>query len=422
MRRRFFVIAAIFVVVISSYKMGFSLGKENEKEKDAFYKQLDIFAETLALIDKNYVEEKTPKDLIYGALAGLVNSLDAYSEFLKPDEYKDLMVETEGKFGGLGIEITVKDGVLTVVSPIEDTPAWEAKLESGDFIVKIEGKLTKGITLSEAVKKLRGEPGTKVTITILRDKTKKLEDITLTRAVIKIKDIKHAGVLEGDVAYVRITEFRENTARQLDLALADLKKKGFKGLIIDVRNNPGGLLNVAIDVSSRFLEDGKTVVSTKSRTEKEVIYKSLFAREKFLDLPVVVLINKGSASASEILAAALRDNNKAVLLGETTFGKGSVQTVIPLSDGSALRLTTSKYYTPKGISIHEKGIEPDIVVALPKETGEAEKEDVFEKIEKNEKNEKGEKKEEFNYKKDLQITRAIDLVKGLLVLETANVK
>jgi carboxyl-terminal processing protease len=402
------VVATLVCVGIFSYHNKISIAKERE---DNFYKELDVFAEALAVIEKKYVESKPPHDLIYGALDGLLNSLDSYSEFLDPEEYKELLVDTEGKFGGLGIEITIRDTLLTIVSPIEDTPAWTAGLKSGDIIVKIDGKVTKGITISEAVKKLRGDPGTKVTLTVLKEKDKKLEDVTLVRAIIKIKDIKHAELIEDGIGYLRIAEFRENTARDLDKALTELNKKGLKAIIIDVRNNPGGLLESAIDVTSRFLETDKTVVSTKSRTEKENVYKSVALREKYSSLPMVVLINKGSASASEILASALRDNKKAVIMGETSFGKGSVQTIIPLSDGSALRLTTSRYYTPSGASIHEKGVTPDIVIANG--AGTDEKEDVFEKLEKG---------PEFDYKKDYPIVRAVDFLKGMLVFKAENGK
>lgn len=397
------VITMVACAGIFSYYNKVSIAKERE---DSFYKELDVFAEALAVIEKKYVEDKPPHDLIYGALEGLLSSLDSYSEFLSPDEYKELLVDTEGKFGGLGIEITIRDTLLTIVSPIEDTPAWTAGLKPGDIIVKIDGKVTKAITITEAVKKLRGEPGTKVTLTVLKEKDKKIEDVTLVRAIIKIKDIKRAELLEDGIGYIRIAEFRENTARDLDRALQELNKKGLKAIVIDVRNNPGGLLESAIDVTSRFLETEKTVVSTKSRTEKETVYKSVAIKEKYGNIPQVVLINKGSASASEILASALRDNKKAVIMGETSFGKGSVQTIIPLSDGSALRLTTSRYYTPSGASIHEKGVTPDITIV----NGAAaeEKEDVFEKLE---------KKPEFDYKKDYLIVRAADFLKGMLVLK-----
>jgi len=393
----------VFILVVMV--IGFSVNLSFAKERDALYENMDIFAEALAMVEKRHVEDKTPQDLIYGALAGLLSSLDAYSQFLTPEEYADLLTETEGEFGGLGIEITIKDNLLTIVSPIEDTPAWKAGLKAGDVIVKIEGEVTKGITLSEAVKKLRGEPDSEVTITVLREKDRKVEDVTIVRGIIKIKDIKRALILEDGIGYVRVAEFREHTVRDLDKELEKLKEEGIEGLIIDVRNNPGGLLYSAIEASSRFLEDGKTVVSTKSKTQKEMVYASLPARQKFLDIPIVVVINKGSASGSEILAAALRDNNRAILLGEKTFGKGSVQTIVPLSDGSALRLTTSKYYTPAGEAIHEEeGVAPDIEIVEE----ERKIEDVFEELK---------KKEEFDYRHDNQLVRALDLIKGILVLK-----
>ena len=417
MRKRAILLFMLSVIVIFSFKIGFSFGNESEnvnvKAKDSLFKELDIFAEGLSVIEKKYVEDKPPKDLIYGAMEGALAALDPYSQFLTPEDYKNLIVETEGKFGGLGIEITIKDGVLTIISPIEDTPAWKAGIKPGDIIVKIDGELTKGITLNDAVKKMRGDPDTKVVLTVFREKGRKIEDITIIRGIIKIKDIKRALILEDNIGYLKIGEFRETTAKDLGTALENLEKEGLEALIIDIRNNPGGLLNSAIDISSRFVADGKVIVSTKSRTEEERVYKSVLFNKKYLDVPIVVLINKGSASGSEILAAALRENNRAILLGETTFGKGSVQTIIPLSDGSALRLTTSKYYTPSGVSIHEKGIDPDIVVSneVLEKAEEESKEDVFEELE---------EKKDFDYKKDYQIVRAFDLIRGLLVLSPKN--
>ena len=403
MRKKVIIFVVVLIVAAFSFKVGLSFGEES----DDLYREMEILAESLAIIDDKYVEDKPAQDLIYGAMEGLLMSLDSYSQFLDPEDYKNLIIETEGKFGGLGIEITMRDGLLTIVSPIEDTPAWDAGIEAGDIIVKIEGELTKGITLNEAVKKLRGKPGTDVTVTILREEDRSVEDITITRGIIKIDDIKRALILEDGIGYVKIAEFRETTSKDLGKALKDLDKEGLKALVLDVRNNPGGLLSSSIDVSSRFVKDGEVIVSTKSRSEAERFYRSVPLREKYTDIPIVVLINKGSASASEIVAAALRENKQAILLGETTFGKGSVQTIVPLSDGSAMRLTTSKYYTPSGTSIHEKGIDPDIVVV--KKEIEEKKEDVFKQID--------EKKDKsFDYTKDYQITRALDLVRGLLVL------
>lgn len=401
MKKRSIIFTIILAIVISSYQVGVSFGKD----KDDLYRELEIFAEGLAVIEGKYVEEKTAEDLVYGAMRGLALSLDAYSQFLTPDDYKNLLVETEGKFGGLGIEITIRNGLLTIISPIEDTPAWRAGIEAGDIIIKIDGELTKEITLNGAVKKLRGEPNTEVTITVLREKSRKVEDVTIVRDIIKIKDIKRPSILEDGIGYVKIGEFRESTSKDLSKALKVLEDEGLKALIIDVRNNPGGLLNSAIDISSKFLAEGMTVVSTDSRTEEKRIYKSGPFGKKYLDIPIIVLVNKGSASGSEILAAALRENNRAILLGETTFGKGSVQTILPLSDGSALRLTTSKYYTPNGENIHDKGIKPDIEIS--REVTEKTEEDVFKELD---------KKKEFDYKEDNQILRALDLIKGLLIL------
>ncbi len=404
MRKAFIVLVIVMVSATFFYRTACSSGKE--KEREDIYKELEIFSEGLAVVEKKYVEDKKAQDLVYGAMRGLLGALDSYSQFLTPEDYKNLIVDTEGKFGGLGIEITIKDSLLTIISPIEDTPAWEAGVKAGDIILKIDGEVTKDITLNDAVKKLRGAPGTQVTITILREKDRKVEDVTIVRGIIKIKDIKRAMILEDGIGFVRIAEFRETTSNDLGKALEGLEKEGLEALIIDVRNNPGGLLSSAIDVSSRFVADGKTIVSTESRSEPEMVYKSVPLKQKYVDIPIVVLINKGSASGSEILAAALRENNRAILLGETTFGKGSVQTIVPLSDGSAMRLTTSKYYTPNGTSIHEKGVEPDIVVT--NEVAEEMKEDVFEELE---------KKKEFDYKKDYQILRAVDLIKGIKVLQ-----
>jgi carboxyl-terminal processing protease len=440
MFKKIIAVLAVFIfITFSSYWVGYSFGKE----KDPMYKELDIFAESLAIVEKKHVNEKKPQELIRGALTGMLSSLDDYSQFLSPDEYKELLTETEGQFGGLGIEIALRDGLLTVVTAMEDTPASQAGLESGDIIVKIDGELTKGIAINDAVKKLRGNPGTKVKVTLLKDKSKEIKDVSITRAIIKVKDIKRAEVVENDIGYIKIAEFRENTAKDLDKAIVELQNKKIKGIIIDVRNNPGGLLFSAIEVSSRFLPDDKVVVSTRTRGEEEKFYKSVSVTTHMSDIPAVVLISKGSASGSEILAAALRENNRAVLVGKTTFGKGSVQTIIPLSDGSALRLTTSKYYTPKGICIQDKGITPDVEVENADESKESEKEltaeakqekedAVFNKvadkalgktsIDQPEEEKVVDDKAKFDYKKDAQLMRALDVLKGLMVVSGSDKK
>lgn len=395
----------VFFIIVSVFSPARGAEEDN---RDEMYRNLDLFGEALVIIQKKYVEAEDPKELIYGAIEGLLLRLDPYSQFLEPDDYKELVAETEGQFGGLGIEITLREGLLTIVSPLEDTPAWRAGIKPGDIIVKIDGELTKNITLNEAVKKMRGDPGTDVVLTILREDEGAIKEFTITRDIIKIKDIRHSLLFEDNIGYIRLSEFRESTDKDLDKALAGLQEQGMKGLILDLRNNPGGLLDSAAKVASRFLNDNLLIVYTESRTGREFQFRSLRLSPKYLDIPMVVLINTGSASGSEIVAAALRDHQRAILLGEKSFGKGSVQTVIPLSDGSAIRLTTSKYYTPRGISIHDKGIDPDIIVSGRDLGGGPD--DVFDNIDKEEGG--------FEYKKDYQIVRALDLIKGLLVLSS----
>lgn len=338
----------------------------NEKDND-LYAQVELFSYALTTVQSEYVEKKTPKDIIYGALTGMLGSLDPHSQFLTPDDFKELKTETEGKFGGLGIEISIRDSLLTVVTPIEDTPAWKAGLKPGDRIVKIEKDLTRDMTLNKAVKKLRGEPGTKVHITILRESEGKILDFDITREIIRVQDVKDPHIIEDNIGYVRLVEFRENSAKQIYKELKNLKNAGATALIFDLRNNPGGLLNVAIDISEMFLAKGKVIVSTRGRHPiQDSVSVSNNTKDEFADWPIVVLINEGSASGSEIVAGALKDNKRAVTLGNKSFGKGSVQSVIPMPDGSGLRLTTSKYFTPSGICIHEIGITPDIVIERPK--------------------------------------------------------
>lgn len=333
--------------------------KVSAKEKT--YESLKIFTEVLSLVESNYVEDVPSKQLVEGAINGMLKSLDPHSAYMSPEVFKEMQVETEGQFGGLGIEITIKDEQLTVVSPIDDTPAHRAGIKAGDKIIKINGTSTKNITIMEAVKKLRGPKGTKVTITVLSEGEVEPREITITRDIIKIKSVKQ-DLFDGKIGYVKIRSFQKTTDEELDKALADLEKNNIEGLILDLRNNPGGLLQQAVGVSDRFLPGGDLIVYTKGRKKDQNMRFMSNDKGAHLKYPVVVLVNAGSASASEIVAGAFQDLDRAIVLGTTTFGKGSVQTIIPLSDGSGLRLTTAKYYTPKGRLIQGKGIVPDIIV------------------------------------------------------------
>ena len=422
MRRSRIFAAVIILVLIFGFTIKAISQQIDRQKKDEIYKELEIFSDSLALIQAEYVDEVKPKDMIYGALKGMLSSLDAHSQFLDPESYKDLREETEGKFGGLGIEVTIKDGLITVITPIEDTPAWKAGIKAGDKIVKIDKNITKDMSLSDSVKNLRGKPGTEVNLVVLREKEGKLLNFKITRDIINIKDIKEARVIDDKIGYIRLIEFRENTAKDLREALSNLEKQGIEGLIIDLRNNPGGLLEAAVHVTEEFLPSDKPIVSIKGRGKvqnsefKSHLYKS------YTQWPMVVLVNEGSASGSEIFAGALQDYKRAIILGVNTFGKGSVQTVIPLKDGSALRLTTSKYYTPKGRTINKDGIKPDIVVESdqnhkkPKADEEKKLEDVFEEVETT--------KEEpaDNFKIDNQMQRAIDVIKALRIYQPEKIK
>jgi carboxyl-terminal processing protease len=327
------------------------------------YEKLKLFADVLDIVEKNYVEEVKTEDLIYGSIKGMLETLDPHSSFMTPDDFKELQVETKGVFSGIGIEITLKDGILTIVSPIEGTPADKAGLKAGDLILKIDGKTTKNMSLIEAVKKLRGPRGTKVTISILREGWSEIKDFALVRDVIPIHSVKHKTLEEG-YGYARIINFQDKTSQDLKSALDDLEQqnKPLKGLILDLRNNPGGLLDQAVRVADEFIEEG-IVVYTDGRIKSQNVRFTAHKGEKPRPYPIIVLVNEGSASASEIVAGALQDHKKAIILGAQTFGKGSVQTVFPLEDGSGLRLTTARYYTPGGRSIQAKGITPDIIVA-----------------------------------------------------------
>lgn len=345
----------------------FSLIEHVSAYETEHYARLKTFAEAISLIEKNYVEEVDDENLLYGAIKGMLSSLDPHSSFMTPNSYKEMQIDTKGEFGGLGIQIAIKDNLLTVIAPIEDTPAYRLGVKAGDKIIKIDDESTKDMSIHDAVSKLRGPKGTSVTITVIRKGLDESLDITIVRDIIKIKSVK-SRIIDDDIGYVRLLQFQQKTSEDLENAIKKLEKSEITSLILDLRNNPGGLLNASVDIVSQFLPSGKTVVSIKGREGNETTFDSS-DRDDHFQYNMIVLVNEGSASASEIVAGALQDWDRALILGTKTFGKGSVQTVIPLSDGSAIRLTTARYYTPNGTSIQTTGITPDIIVNTDTKTG-----------------------------------------------------
>ena len=337
-------------------------GGRRLRADDDLYQQLKPLMESMSIIQNSYVDadKVTSKKLVGGAIKGMMSQLDPFSQYMDVQATNDMKNDTEGSFGGLGIEISMKNNILTVVSPIEDTPADKAGIKPGDSILKIDGDSTENLELMDAVHKMRGAPGTKVTITVWRDGFTQPKDITITRAIIKIRSVKF-NMLDGNVGYIRLSTFMGQSADDFAKALDSLESQGAQSLIIDVRNNPGGLLNAAAEIAGHFVPKGKVVVSTAGRY-KDKDQRFLSDGDGSWKKPMVIMINEGSASASEILAGALQDYGLAVVVGTRSFGKGSVQNIIPLSDGSSLRLTIAKYLTPKGRSLHGQGIEPDLVV------------------------------------------------------------
>ncbi len=325
------------------------------------YKNLEVFSNVLSIVQQNYVDDIDTQETIEGAIRGMLSSLDPHSSFLKADDFKELQVETKGSFSGIGIEITVKDDMLTVVSPIEDTPAFKAGIQAGDRIIKIEGESTKDMSLVEAVKKLRGEKGSEVRISIHREGWTDLQEFVIVRDVIPIHSVR-SNILEPGYGYIRVTNFQRNTSHDLQSSLDELLGEGdLKGLVLDLRNNPGGLLDSSVKVVDIFLDEG-IIVSTKGRLQDQNMEFSAHSGGSEYGFPIVILINSGTASASEIVAGALQDHKRALILGTQSFGKGSVQTIIPMADGAGLRLTTARYYTPNGTSIQATGITPDVLV------------------------------------------------------------
>ena len=373
------------VIVVLALNLGFGakvyFNTAEAAEKDSPYQNLELFSLVMEKVRKDYVDgtNLTYQELVYGALKGMVGTLDPHSEFLEPEKYNELKSDTQGQFGGLGIVIQTRDGFITVVTPIEDTPGFRAGILAGDRLMKIDGESADKMSVEDAVKMLRGEPGTDVAITIQRPSTGETKEHKLTRAVIKVdmaKDIngrKEFPVSEDKIGYVRLTQFGERTSDELDAALKKLKGKGMESLILDLRGNPGGLLDQAVEVCEKFLPRGQLVVSTEGRNVGKSTVRNVTGRSgEYRNIPVAVLVNLGSASASEIVAGCLQDcaalgKCKAIVIGEKTFGKGSVQEIMPLEGGAALRLTTSKYYTPSHKVIHEHGITPDIPVPMTEE-------------------------------------------------------
>lgn len=369
MKQKVLYILFIFVFIFST--KSFAASEEG-------FKNLHIFSKVLSQVEKNYVEEVNDALLVQNAIRGMLSSLDPHTVYMPPAAYKELRVDTAGKFGGVGIEVWIKGGVLTVIAPIEETPAFRAGIKTGDKIVRIDGKLTRDMDLAEAILKMRGKVGSKMTLTISRDGPKKTFDVTMAREMIKVPSIRRE-ILDKEYAYVKIRSFQERTARDLNKELEKFKKEGaLKGLILDMRDNPGGLLDQAVEVADLFIDKG-VIVTTESRG-KEIDRREARGNVAQESYPVIILVNGGTASASEIVAGAMQDHTRAVVLGTQTFGKGSVQTVIEMDDGSALKLTIALYFTPKGRSIQAQGIIPDIIVEdQPPETVKEEKKGIRER-------------------------------------------
>lgn len=429
----------IFITVVSALVIFIGMGVQRRcaAQGGNDYESIELFTDVLSIVKKSYVEEVDTKKLIYGAINGMLSSLDPHSSFMPPETYKEMKIDTKGSFGGLGIEITIKDGILTVISPIEDTPAFKAGIKAGDQILKIDDKFTKDLTITDAVKRMRGPKGSKVTISIFREGLEKPKEYTLERDIIQVKSVKFK-TLDDGYGYVRIAQFQEKTDDDLDKALKTLRDENggnLRGLVLDLRNDPGGLLDQAVRVAEHFIDEGKLIVYTEGREKDSKMKFTSRKGGKEQHYPMVVLINSGSASASEIVAGALQDHKRAVVMGTQSFGKGSVQTIIPLSDNSGLRLTTARYFTPSGRSIQAKGITPDIVAervelaATEKKEGmhirEKDLENHFEVEGKEKTDEKKPAKTpayktDEQVKADSQLLRALDLLKGWEILKTID--
>ncbi len=394
-----------------------------KSEEDNGYAQISIFAKALELIRQDYVDDNKTSyhDLINAAMKGMLSSLDPHSQFMNPDDFRDMQDDTRSRFNGLGIEVSMKNGLPTVIAAMEDTPAAKAGVLSGDQILRINGISTERMDLQDAINVLRGPAGAKITLTLLRPSTKEIKEYTLQRAEIKIQSVKGARLLDPEftgpfkIGYIRLVQFNEPTADELSKALDELQKQGMQALILDLRNNPGGLLNSAVDVCAQFLPPNTKVVSTQGRVaSQQHDYSTSGAKKERSNFPMVVLINEGSASGAEIVAGALKDLHRAVLVGETTFGKGSVQNVMQLPDGSAVRFTTAKYYTPSKQVIQGNGVTPNIRVAVT-----ADQERSLSAL-RNTGNMKPEDEKTIIKARDPQMLRAIDALKGVMIYAQEN--
>ena len=394
-----------------------------KSEEDNGYAQISIFAKALELIRQDYVDDNKTSyhDLINAAMKGMLSSLDPHSQFMNPDDFRDMQDDTRSRFNGLGIEVSMKNGLPTVITAMEDTPAAKSGILSGDQILRINGISTERMDLQDAINVLRGPAGAKITLTLLRPSTKEIKEYTLQRAEIKIQSVKGARLLDPEftgpfkIGYIRLVQFNEPTADELSKALDELQKQGMQALILDLRNNPGGLLNSAVDVCAQFLPPNTKVVSTQGRVaSQQHDYSTSGAKKERGNFPMVVLINEGSASGAEIVAGALKDLHRAVLVGETTFGKGSVQNVMQLPDGSAVRFTTAKYYTPSKQVIQGNGVTPNIRVAVT-----ADQERSLSAL-RNTGNMKPEDEKTIIKARDPQMLRAIDALKGVMIYAQEN--
>ena len=394
-----------------------------KNEEDNGYAQISIFAKAIELIRQDYVDgNKTSyHDLVTAAMKGMLSSLDPHSQFMDPNDFRDMQDDTRSRFNGLGIEVSMKNGLPTVVTAMEDTPAAKAGILSGDQILRINGVSTERMDLQDAINVLRGPAGRKVTLTLLRPSTKEIKDYSLERAEIKVQSVKGARLLDAELAgpfkigYIRLIQFNEPTAEELSKALDELQKQGMQALLLDLRNNPGGLLNSAVDVCAQFLPPNTKVVSTQGRVaSQQHDYSTSGSKKERPNFPMALLINEGSASGAEIVSGALKDLHRAILVGETTFGKGSVQNVMQLPDGSAVRFTTAKYYTPSKQVIQGNGVTPNIRVAMTAEQERA----LF--ALRNAENVKPEDEKNIIRAKDPQMLRAIDALKGVMIYAQQN--